>query len=405
MKIERFISFRYLKARRNQAFIGVITLISVLGIIIGVMSLIIALSLMTGFHNKMQENLLAANSHLTVHGLSGTMTEDERAEAESIIRATKGFTGISPVILTQGLVRGGVSTEPSPVVVKGIELDTEKQVTGILDSIQLTSLKEHDILIGSELAKRHGIFEGDRVTLMFFRPTQTPLGIMPKMRTYTVAGVFTSGIHEYDKTWVFTRLDNLARVMDKNGGIDFLGIRTTGINQIDRFRQNLLDTLPPGLFVIDLRETNARLFAAIKVEKLVVSLIIGLIVLVAALNITSSLVLMVMEKHRDIGILMAMGMDRKRIMKIFQVQGLVVGLVGSTIGCSLGAAVSLLMDRYKVLKLPPDVYDFLSYIPFEVRPMDIVIVFVATTFISWVATLYPSRRAASLNPVEAIHYE
>ena len=127
--------------------------------------------------------------------------------------------------------------------------------------------------------------------------------------------------------------------------------------------------------------------------------------LVAALNITSSLVLMVMEKHRDIGILMAMGMDRKRIMKIFQVQGLVVGLVGSTIGCSLGAAVSLLMDRYKVLKLPPDVYDFLSYIPFEVRPMDIVIVFVATTFISWVATLYPSRRAASLNPVEAIHYE
>lgn len=405
MKIERFISYRYLKARRNQAFIGVITLISVLGIIIGVMSLIIALSLMTGFHNKMQENLLAANSHLTVHGLDGTLTTVEQDEVASMLRVIPGFKALSPVILTQGLLKGGVSTEPTPVVVKGVHLSTEKDVAGILGNVHLSELPRDGILVGNEMARRNGIFEGDRVTIMFFKPTQTPLGIMPKMRTFTVSGVFSSGIYEYDKTWVFARLETLAGVMDIPQSVHYLGVRTAGIDRIDNFKQRLLETLPAGMFVIDLRETNRRLFAAIKVERLVVSLIIGLIVLVAALNITSSLVLMVMEKHRDIGILMAMGLDRKRIMKIFQLQGVVVGLVGSFIGCTLGAVISHLLNRYRVLKLPPDVYDFLSYIPFEVRIVDIVVVFVGTVLITWVATLYPSRRAASLNPVEAIHYE
>ena len=405
MKIERFISYRYLKARRNQAFIGVITLISVLGIIIGVMSLIIALSLMTGFHNKMQENLLAANSHLTIHGLDGTLTSAEQDEAASMLRDIPGFKALSPVILTQGLLKGGVSTEPTPVVVKGVQLSTEKNVAGILNDVRLNELPRDGILVGDEMARRNGIFEGDRLTIMFFKPTQTPLGIMPKMRTFTVSGVFSSGIYEYDKTWVFTRLETLAGVMDIPHSVHYLGVRTAGIDRIDDFKQRLLEKLPAGMFVIDLRETNRRLFAAIKVERLVVSLIIGLIVLVAALNITSSLVLMVMEKHRDIGILMAMGLDRKRIMKIFQLQGVAVGLVGSFIGCTLGAVISHLLNRYRVLKLPPDVYDFLSFIPFEVRIVDIVVVFVCTVLITWVATLYPSRRAASLNPVEAIHYE
>lgn len=405
MKIERFISLRYLKARRNQAFIGVITLISVLGIIIGVMSLIIALSLMTGFHNKMQENLLAANSHLTVHGLNGTLTTAEQEKAASILEKIPGFQAFSPVILTQGLLRGGVSTEPTPVVVKGVHLATEKKVAGILNDVKLDELPPDGILVGDEMARRNGLFEGDRVTIMFFKPTQTPLGIMPKMRTFTVSGVFSSGIYEYDKTWVFTKLETLASVLDIPQSVHYLGVRTTGIDRIDGFKEKLLESLPAGMFVIDLRETNRRLFAAIKVEKLVVSLIIGLIVLVAALNITSSLVLMVMEKHRDIGILMAMGLDRKRIMKIFQLQGLAVGIAGSFIGCTLGSIISYLLNRYKVLKLPPDVYDFLSYIPFQIRVMDIVIVFVCTVLITWVATLYPSRRAASLNPVEAIHYE
>jgi len=405
MKIERFIALRYLKARRNQAFVGVITLISVVGIVIGVMSLVIALALMTGFHNKMQENLLAANSHLTVHGLTGSLNTTDVDEIATILKQTPGFQAASPVILTQGLIRGGVSQEPSPVVVKGVDLAGEKRVAGILNNLDLDELGPAEILVGNELARRHGLFEGDRITIMFFKPTQTPMGIMPKMRTFTVAGVFASGIYEYDKTWVFTRLDTMQQVLDKPGAVDFIAVRTTGIDRIDRFKTALQRVLPDRFFLIDLRETNRRLFAAIKVEKMVVSLIIGLIVLVAALNITSSLVLMVMEKHRDIGILMAMGLDRKRIMKIFQLQGIAVGIVGSTLGGALGVVLSILANRYRWLTLPPDVYDFLSYVPFEVRPLDVALVMLGTITITWLATLYPSRRAASLNPVEAIHYE
>ncbi len=405
MKIENFIAFRYLKARRNQAFIGTITLISVLGIIIGVMSLIIALSLMTGFHNKMEENLLSANSHLTIHGLSGAMTEQDSKSLTRLLKTIPGFTAASPEILTQGLVRGGMSNEPSPVVVKGMKLSGEKRVSGILKNLKRDHLNPGEALIGRDLAKRHGITVGDKITIMFFKPTQTPLGIMPKMRTFTVAGIFYSGIYEYDKTWIFTPLQTLAGILNMRGKVDFLAVRTHSMDTIDRFKRILNSKLPPQFFVIDLRETNKRLFAAIKVEKMVVSLIIGLIMLVAALNITSSLVLMVMEKHRDIGIMMAMGMDRKRIMKLFQMQGLVVGVAGATIGTVLGVGISVVLNAFRVLKLPPDVYDFLSYIPFEVRPLDVAVVFIITIAVSWVATLYPSRRAAALDPVEAIRYE
>ena len=393
MKIENFIAFRYLRARRNQAFIGTITLISVLGIIIGVMSLIIALSLMTGFHNKMEENLLSANSHLTIHGLSGAMTEQDADSLIGLLKTIPGFTAASPEILTQGLIRGGMSTEPSPVVVKGMELVGEKKVSGILKNLKRDHLNPGEVLIGKDLARRHGI------------TTQTPLGIMPKMRTFTVAGIFYSGIYEYDKTWVFTPLKTLAAILNMKQKVDFLAVRTRSMDSIDRFKHYLNSKLPAQFFVIDLRETNKRLFSAIKVEKMVVSLIIGLIMLVAALNITSSLVLMVMEKHRDIGIMMAMGMDQKRIMKVFQMQGLVVGVTGATIGTFLGVTVSLFLNAFRILKLPPDVYDFLSYIPFEVRPLDVVVVFVITVAVSWIATLYPSRRAAALDPVEAIRYE
>ncbi len=275
MKIENFIAFRYLKAKRNQAFIGTITLISVLGIIIGVMSLIIALSLMTGFHNKMEENLLSANSHLTIHGLSGAMTEQDAVSLTSLLETIPDFTASSPEILTQGLIRGGMSNEPSPVVVKGMELAGEKKVSGILKNLKMDQLNPGEVLIGKDLATRHGITTGDRITIMFFKPTQTPLGIMPKMRTFTVAGIFSSGIYEYDKTWVFTPLKTLAAILNMKQKVDFLAVR------IDRFKRILNSKLPPQFFVIDLRETNKRLFSAIKVEKMVVSLIIGLIMLVA----------------------------------------------------------------------------------------------------------------------------
>ncbi len=405
MKVETFIALRYLKAKRHQTFIGIITIISILGIIIGTMSLVIALSLMTGFHNKMKENLLDANSHLTVHSLNGTMTV---GEAEKIIeKASKlpEFMSGGYAILTQGLLRGGMSEESKPVVIKGIDLDREKRVSSILSSVQLKCLSSSGIIIGDELAKRQGLSIGDTLSLLFFKPTQTPLGIMPRIRVYRVEGIFKSGIYEYDKNWVFVKLENLQSVLGEKGRVDFVEFRCRTIDNIDCFKKGLKRILKPQYFIIDLRDTNRKLFAAIKVEKLIVSLIIGLIVLVAALNITSSLVLMVMEKRKDIGILKAMGMKNRAITKIFKLQGMVIGVIGAISGCSLGVLIAYLGNRYRLIKLPPDVYDFLSYIPFQVKLTDVAWVFLGTVLITYLATLYPSKKAAELDPAKAVRYE
>ncbi|BBB32147.1 lipoprotein-releasing system permease protein [Thermotomaculum hydrothermale] len=405
MKAETFIALRYLKAKRHQTFIGIITIISVLGIIIGTFSLIIALSLMTGFHNKMKENLLDANSHLSVHSLSDTM---EIKEAEEIIKKASKlhyFKAGSYAVLTQGLLRGGLSSESKPVVVKGVLLNEEKKVTTILDSINLKTIPLNGVVIGEELAKRQGLTIGDKVTVLFFKPTQTPLGIMPRIRTYTVSGIFSSGIYEYDKNWVFVNLKNLQSVLNLKNKVDFVQFRCSSIDKIDKFKSELKKVLSPKFFIIDLRDTNKKLFAAIKIEKIIVSLIIGLIVLVAALNITSSLILMVMEKRKDIGILKAMGMKNKQIMKIFKFQGIVIGFVGSFLGCSLGVITAYFGNKYQLIKLPPDVYDFLSFIPFDVRFTDVALVFLCTVLITYLATIYPAKRAAELDPAKAVRYE
>ncbi len=405
MSIETYIAFRYLKARRKQAFIGVISLISIMGIIIGTMSLVVALSLMTGFHNKMKENLLDANSHLTVHSMKDVMSEREAKEIIKKASKLKEFEAGDYAVLTQGLLRGGLSREAKPVVIKGINLKNEKKVTTVLRGIKENTVSEKGIIIGYELAKRQGLAIGDSVSLMFFKPTQTPLGIMPRMRVYTVEAIFSSGIYEYDKNWVFVNLKNLQSVLDKKNKVDYVEFRCTSIGAIDSFKKSLSKLLSPEYFIVDLRETNKRLFAAIKVEKIIVSFIIGLIVLVAALNITSSLVLMVMEKQKDIGILKAMGMKKKSIMKIFRLQGLAVGTAGAFIGCLLGVAIAYFGNKYQLVKLPPDVYDFLSYIPFEVKLTDVLSVFLGTVLISYLATFYPSKKAAELDPAKAVRYE
>ncbi len=405
MKVETFIALRYLKAKRHQTFIGIISFISVLGIIIGTFALVIALSLMTGFHNKMKENLLDANSHLSVNSLDNTMTINE---ADRLIRKASKlpyFKAGAYAVLTQGLLRGGMSEESKPVVVKGIELKKEKNVTTILKKVNLAKIPYNGIVIGDELAKRQGLALGDRVTILFFKPTQTPLGIMPRIRTYTVSGIFSSGIYEYDKNWVFVNITNIQNVLNLNDRVDFVQFRCSSIDEIDNFKKELKKVLNPKYFIIDLRDTNKKLFAAIKIEKIIVSLIIGLIVLVAALNITSSLILMVMEKRKDIGIMKAMGMKNSQIMKIFRLQGIVIGFAGSFIGCLSGVLTAYLGNKYQLIKLPPDVYDFLSFIPFDVRLIDVGFVFLCTVMVTYLATIYPAKKAAELDPAKAVRYE
>jgi lipoprotein-releasing system permease protein len=398
------IALRYLLAKRKQAFISVISFISTLGVTVGVMALVVALALMTGLQQELRDRIVGSNPHIYVWNTKGI--DDYHAEADRL-RALPHVLGAAPAIQGQGLLSAG---ETQPVQIKGIDPVLEQQVTNLRESITSGSIEalntpEGDlpgILLGKELAAKLGVTTGDSVSLTM-GVTLTPAGLLPRTRRLRVVGLFSLGLIEFDQTYGFLSLDVARRLLGKEK-VDLIQLRVDDIFAAPRIAQSIPERLGAQYVTQDWADMNKSLFSALGLEKMAVSLTIFLIVMVAALNIVASLILLVMEKHRDIGILKTMGASANSVTTIFMMQGLIIGLVGTSVGAAAGYVASTVLTRYKLIKVPADVYQ-MSYMPFRVLPLDFALVVIGAILVCFIATLYPSRQAAKLDPVQALRYE
>src|SRR6266566_2007449 len=335
---ELHVALRYLLARRKQAFISVISLISTLGVTVGVMALIIALALMTGLQQELQDRILGSNPHVYVWNQEGI--RDYHAEADRL-RRLPHVTGAAPEILGQGLISAGKDTQP--IQIKGIDPALEQQVTDIKQAMQQGSVKAlaqspdtgGGILLGKDLAAKLGASVGDSVSVLTPQGTLSPMGMIPRSRRLRVTGIFSLGLFEFDSTYGFVSLPVAMRMLAKDR-VEYLQLRVDDIYRAPEIARTIAAALGDQYTAQDWAELNHSLFSALWLEKIAVSLAIGLIVMVAALNIVTSLILLVMEKSRDIAILKTMGASARSVTTVFMMQGLIIGLIGTTLGASAG---------------------------------------------------------------------
>jgi lipoprotein-releasing system permease protein len=404
---EVHVALRYLLAKRKQAFISVISLISTLGVTVGVMALVIALALMTGLQQEVRDRILSSNPHIFVWKRGGI--SDYRAEAEKL-RQLPGVEGAAPAILDKALVNaeGGAAF----ITLKGIDPALEPTVTSIreamrtgrFDDLAAPAAEMDAIILGSDLASQLGVVAGDPVLVTTPDGTLTPMGMIPRApRRLRVAGTFNLGLYEFDSTYGFVTLDTAKRLLQKTD-VDLIQLRVADMFAAPQIAASLEATLGDEYVTQDWADMNRSLFSALALEKIAISLTIGLIVMVAALNIVASLILLVMEKHRDIAILKTMGASARSITTIFMLQGLLIGIVGTVVGAAAGYAVSQVADRYQLIRVPVDVYQ-IAHVPFRVQPFDFVLVIVSAIVVCFLATIYPSRQAAKLDPAQALRYE
>jgi lipoprotein-releasing system permease protein len=407
MQFELFVALRYLLAKRKQAFISLISLISTIGVAVGVMALIIALALMTGLQGELRDRILGSTAHVYVWKSGGI--EDYQAEVRKL-RALDGVLGAGPAILGKALV----STDRADAFIslKGIDPVLEPNVTDIQRAMQQGSLdglaQENDealpgILLGRNLAEQLGVAVDDTVTVLTPQGTLSPMGMIPRTRRVRVAGIYALGLYEFDAAYGFVTLEFAERLLGK-AAPDLIELRVADIDAAPAISERVPEALGSDYVSQDWADMNQALFSALWLEKMAISITIGLIVMVAALNIVASLILLVMEKSRDIAILKTMGTSAGRVRTIFMLQGLMIGVVGTTVGAVCGLALCWVLDTYRLIQIPMDVYQ-VSYVPFIVEPLDFVVVVVSAILICFVATIYPSRQASRLDPVQALRFE
>lgn len=407
MFFELFIGMRYVRAKRKQAFISVITVISVLGVMVGVMALLIVLSVMNGFRADLMTKILGVNSHLLVLNHGGAF--EEYKEIIEKVSQVDGTVAATPFIYGQVMVNK--SGTVSGAILRGIEPENADRVLNIGRMIKegsvysLTSIVGGlpPIIIGRELAKQLGAYPGDTLNLVSPEGKLTPLGRVPSTQEYRVTAIFDSGMYEYDASMVFVSLEAAQSFLGLGNRITGVEVRVQDIYRSDRVGKTIEAALGDRFWTKDWKVMNRSLFSALRLEKFAMFVILTMIVLVGALNIISTLVMVVMEKTKDVAILRAMGASSKSIMSIFMLQGLLVGLIGTLAGLASGLGVCHLLAKYKFISLPSDVY-YISTLPVRVEFWDVCSVAIAAVVISFMATLYPSWHASKLNPVEAIRY-
>jgi lipoprotein-releasing system permease protein len=407
VSFELFVALRYLLARRKQAFISLISLISVLGVSVGVMALLIALALMTGLQAELRDRMVGSSAHVYVFKVGGV--QDPDAEVRRMLELPR-VEGAAPVVLGKALLAS--ASGDAFVELKGIDPAREKDVTNLSRSMQAGSLDAlaagpdapDGILLGRDLARALEVDVGDSVTVHTPEGSiATPFGLVTRRKQLTVVGIFSLGLYEFDNGYAFVSLPVGMRLLGKTHP-DFVELRVDDMFQSEAVVETIVDRFGPEYMPQDWADLNRSLFSALWLEKMAISITIGLIVMVAALNIIASLILLVMEKSRDIAILKTMGSSAASIRRIFMLQGLIIGLVGTAAGAAAGTALIYVLDRYKLIRVPIDVYQ-ISYVPFTLEPLDFVTVVLAALAICFVATIYPSRQASKLDPAQALRYQ
>jgi lipoprotein-releasing system permease protein len=405
LPFELFVAVRYLLARRKQAFISLISVISILGVSVGVMALLIALALMTGLQAELRDRIVGSAAHVYVFKVGG-LTDPDAEVAR--VRALPRVQGAAPVLLGQAMIV--TADKDAFLTLKGVNPAQEDQVTNVSRSIQSGSLSalepregEPDgILIGRELSKKLNALVGDEVQIMTPQGTLSPMGMIVRPHRFKVVGIFSLGLFEYDEAYGFVHLKVAERLLDK-AHPDYIEVRIDDMFAAREVADRIPSQLGSDYLAQDWADINGSLFSALWLEKMAISITIGLIVMVAALNIVASLVLLVMEKSRDIAILKTMGSSAASIRRIFMLQGLVIGLIGTAVGAAGGLALIYVLDKYKLIRVPIDVYQ-ISYVPFTLEPLDFLTVVGAAIVICFVATIYPSRQASKLDPAQALRY-
>lgn len=396
MKTELMLSWRYLVSRRKEKFISLISFISVVGIAIGVMALIVVLAVMTGFDRELHDKIVGNQAHITLTGFE-SIDNSQYPVLAAKITSNKSVEVASPTLQGQVLLKEG--NRFFAVGLKGIDPVQEAKVTKIGKYLFLGSLDDLDqggIVIGKELAAYLGITLGSKITLY------SPLG---KQHILKVCGIFSSGMYDYDLNLVFTGLKNAQMIFELPNKISSVSIKLKDPDSAARVKEELGKLLGFNYNLKTWEEANQNFFAALKLEKLVMFIILALIILVASFNIISTLIVMVVEKTKDIGVLKALGLSSKGIRTMFTLQGLFIGMVGVLLGFAGGVTLCALLKRYQFIKLPQDIY-YLERLPvaIELWP-DIILIVIVAMAIVLVSTIYPAAKAAGLKPVEALRYE
>ncbi len=441
MRFELFIASRYLRAKRRQAFIGIITGISVVGVAAGVASLVVALAINNGFRQDLQQRLLGSTSHISLQRIADDGIKDWPALMERLSKQPH-VVAAAPAIFEQVLISRGPRARGA--VLKGMIPKYERRVGDLLNSVNEGSaepLDEHNdeptavqapspaaaksapdsspdslegvaervaamppIVLGKDMADNLGATVGSVVLVTSPQGELTPFGTVPKGIRYRVVGIFHSGFYDYDSSWAFIRLADAQRLFGIGDLISVLEFKVDDIDRVDPISAEIETAAGPGFMATNMLKQNGALFKALKTERLVTFITIGLIVFVAALNILISLIMMVMEKTKDIAVLMSMGTRRAQVRNLFIAQGVLIGVIGTAIGLVLGYAISYVGGHYHIISLSPEVYS-IDYVPFSPRFVDGAWVALFAVLISFVATLYPSWSASRILPAEALRYE
>jgi len=407
LNFERFVSFRYLRAKRKQKFISLISVISVLGVAVGVMALIVVLSVYTGFTEGLRDQIIGINAHVLVQGFNGEIRSYQSLQKK--VASVNGVVSATPFIYGQALISSGPSS--TGIVLRGIDPATAGSVIRLESQLlkgSLSDLAETNslpaIILGKDLATQLRVDQGSKIRLISPNGPLSPMGVLPKVLTCRVTGIFETGMFEYDSTMGFINLDTARSLNGMGKGVNGLEVRVKDVDKADLVAAAIRQKTGRAFAVRDWMQINQNLFAALKLEKIGIFIALDLIILVAALNIISALVMVVMEKTRDIAILKSMGATTGSIMRIFFYQGAVIGLAGTILGVGGGLGLCAILKKYKIIELPSNVYP-MSTMPVKVVPMDVSVIAVSAILITLAATLYPSWKASKIRPAEALTYE